>query len=56
MFAAIENLRVLTHFDHLYVGGGNSRRLDGDLPEDVTVVDNAAGLIGGAKLWQALGE
>ena len=56
VFAAIENLRVLTHFDHLYVGGGNSRRLDGDLPEDVTVVDNAAGLIGGAKLWQALGE
>lgn len=56
VFAAIENLRVLTHFDRLYVGGGNSRRLDGELPDDVTVVDNAAGLIGGAKLWQALGE
>jgi len=56
VFAAIENLRVLTHFDRLYVGGGNSRRLDGGLPDDVIVVDNAAGLIGGAKLWQALGE
>jgi polyphosphate glucokinase len=56
VFAAIENLRVLTHFDRLYIGGGNSRRLDGELPDDVTVVDNAAGLIGGARLWQALGE
>lgn len=53
---AIANLRVLTHFDHLYVGGGNARRLEGELPEDVTLVDNSAGLSGGARLWHALGE
>jgi len=48
---AIENLRVLVDFDHLYVGGGNARRLDCALPDDVTIVDNQAGLTGGARLW-----
>lgn len=56
VWKAIANLRVLTHFDRLYVGGGNARRLAGELPEDVTLVDNSAGLIGGARLWHALGE
>ncbi len=49
---AIENLRVLVHFDRLYVGGGNSSKLDGKLPDDVTIVDNSAGLSGGAFLWR----
>jgi len=48
---AIANLRTLTHFDHLYVGGGNSARLDCKLPADVTIVDNKAGLCGAAFLW-----
>jgi hypothetical protein len=37
-------------FDHLFVGGGNARHLR-DVPKDVTVVDNKAGLAGGAFLW-----
>jgi len=49
---AIANLRTLTHFDHLYVGGGNARKLAGELPVDVTIIDNAAGLAGGACLWR----
>jgi polyphosphate glucokinase len=49
---AIETFRALTFFDHCYLGGGNSARLDGDLPADVTVVDNSAGILGGIKLWQ----
>ena len=56
MWKAIANLRALTHFDRLYVGGGNARRLEGELPADVTLVDNSAGLSGGARLWHALGE
>lgn len=56
VWKAIANLRVLTHFDRLYVGGGNARRLEGELPADVTLVDNSAGLSGGARLWHALGE
>jgi polyphosphate glucokinase len=56
VWKAIANLRALTHFDRLYVGGGNARRLEGELPADVTRVDNRAGLSGGARLWHALGE
>jgi len=48
---AIENMRALVMFDHLFVGGGNARHLR-DVPKDVTVVDNKAGLAGGAFLWQ----
>ncbi len=50
---AITNLRALMFFDHLYVGGGNSRRLNRDaLDGDVTIVDNTAGILGGIKLWE----
>ena len=49
---AIDNMRDLTRFDHLYLGGGNSRRvLRRHLPDDVTVVDNTAGILGGYRLW-----
>lgn len=49
---AIKNLRELVHFDHLFIGGGNARKLDCELPADVTIVDNSAGLAGGAALWR----
>ena|ERR1700733_11535882 len=50
---AIANLRSLMVFDHLYIGGGNSRRVvRDDLPGDVTIVDNTAGILGGIKLWE----
>jgi polyphosphate glucokinase len=49
---AIEVLRALCFFDHCYVGGGNARRIDGAIAPDVTIVDNAAGLLGGIKLWE----
>ena len=51
MHKAIAVLRALTFFDHCYIGGGNSRRVtDLDAP-DMTIVDNAAGILGGVKLW-----
>jgi polyphosphate glucokinase len=48
---AVDNLRRMTHFDHLYIGGGNAKKLDCKLPPDVTIVDNSAGLSGGVRLW-----
>jgi polyphosphate glucokinase len=49
---AIVNMREMMFFDHLYIGGGNSRRLvKHHLPADVTVIDNTAGILGGIKLW-----
>jgi len=50
---AIENLRALTFYDHLFVGGGNARHVRAeDLGSDATVVDNVSGLLGGVRLWQ----
>jgi len=51
VFEAVESLRNLTNFDHLYIGGGNARLLDADLPKDVSIVSNTAGIIGGVRLW-----
>jgi polyphosphate glucokinase len=48
---AIDSLRNLTNFDHLYIGGGNARLLDLKLPRDVSLVSNTAGIIGGVRLW-----
>ena len=51
---AIANLRALMFFDHLYIGGGNSRRVTRHhLADDVTIVDNTAGILGGIKLWES---
>jgi len=45
-------LHILLHYDHLYIGGGNSRRLRIKLPRKTTLVSNIAGLEGGAALWR----
>src|SRR4029453_10644349 len=49
---AIRHLRTLTTFDHLYIGGGNARKVRLRLDPDVSLIDNEAGLRGGAALWQ----
>lgn len=49
---AIKNLRVLTNFDHLFIGGGNAKEIDFKLDDDVTVVDNSNGIKGGTWLWR----
>ena len=48
---SVKALRVLVNFDVLYIGGGNARHLDPDLPADVRLVDNDAGITGGVRLW-----
>jgi predicted TIM-barrel fold metal-dependent hydrolase len=47
----IEVLRTVVNFDHLYLGGGNAKKLTVELPPDVTVVPNSDGLTGGIRLW-----
>jgi polyphosphate glucokinase len=50
-------LANLLNFDHLFVGGGNSRYVTFDLPRTVTLVPNEAGIEGGGLLWRkVLGE
>ena len=49
---ATDTVRRLTHFDHLYVGGGNAKKLDFTPDPDVTIVSNEAGMKGGIALWR----
>jgi len=49
---AIDTLRALTHFDRLYIGGGNASRISFDLTPDIKIISNEAGLRGGACLWK----
>lgn len=49
---AIRKLRRLFSFQHLYLGGGNSRLVDLDLSDDVEIISNDAGLLGGIALWR----
>ena len=50
---AIGHIATLTSFDVLYIGGGNSRHVQGDLPDKVRIVSNEAGITGGIRLWDA---
>lgn len=49
---AIANMRRLTNFDHLYIGGGNAKKITFELGPDTSIVDNVAGLQGGPALWR----
>jgi len=48
---AIATIRALTSFDHLYLGGGNAKRITFEPDPDVTIVGNAAGIAGGVAAW-----
>ena len=49
----LDVLRMVVNFDHLYIGGGNAKAINFELPSDVTVVPNSDGLTGGIALWRA---
>jgi polyphosphate glucokinase len=48
---AVDILRQVVRFDHLYLGGGNAKDITFSLPADVTIVPNTDGLTGGVRLW-----
>lgn len=47
----VDGLRPVFRWDHLYVGGGNSKHLMVTLGNDVTIVPNVAGILGGVRVW-----
>jgi polyphosphate glucokinase len=51
----IEQLCAIFNYRVLYIGGGNAKAIDFPLPENVRLVENLAGLLGGVKLWQQPG-
>ncbi|MDT0166391.1 ROK family protein [Actinotalea sp. AC32] len=52
---ALEGLRPVFRWDRLYLGGGNGRRVSPTaleaLGDDVVVVPNSAGVVGGLRAW-----
>ena len=49
---AIDDLKIAFNYDRLYLGGGDSKFIRFEPPENVKVVGNEEGLLGGIKLWQ----
>ncbi len=52
---ALDCINTLVGYDTLYIGGGNAKQVDLELPANVRLVSNEAGITGGVRLWgQAL--
>ena len=49
---AIKSLYKLFNYRQLYIGGGNARLITIPIPDNVAIVSNDLGLIGGLALWR----
>lgn len=49
---AIEQTEHTFNWDHLYLGGGNAKLISSKLPENVSIISNVDGLLGGVALWK----
>ena len=49
---AIAELQKTFNYDRLYLGGGNSRLVSFKLPDNVKIISNEDGLLGGIALWR----
>jgi polyphosphate glucokinase len=48
----LDQVQPIFNPGHIYLGGGNAKKLTIKLPKNVTVTDNVAGLLGGIALWR----
>lgn len=44
-------LKTVFNYDHLYIGGGNSKKLNFKLEQNISIFSNRDGIKGGARLW-----
>lgn len=51
--SAIGFVTTLLNYDRLYLGGGNAPHIEFELPPNVSIVSNEAGITGGFRLWDA---
>jgi polyphosphate glucokinase len=49
---AIDQTEKLFNWDHLYLGGGNTKKIEFELGKNVKIVPNETGLLGGVALWR----
>ena len=49
---AIAQTAATFNWDKLYLGGGNTKRIEFKLPKNAEIVSNETGLLGGVALWK----
>lgn len=49
---AIASLEHLFNYDYLYIGGGEAKKVTLQLADNVKIVPNVSGLLGGIALWR----
>ena len=49
---AIATIEHLFNYDRLFIGGGNTKKIELTLPPNIEIVPNVAGLLGGIALWR----
>jgi polyphosphate glucokinase len=49
---AIEQTSATFNWDHLYLGGGNTKKIIFKLPKNVSITSNEDGILGGVMLWR----
>lgn len=47
----IKVLKTVFNYDTLYIGGGNSRKINFKLDKNIKIITNQDGIKGGARLW-----
>ena len=52
MKKVLDILKTVFNYDCLYIGGGNSGKLNFKLDENIKIITNKDGIKGGARLWQ----
>jgi polyphosphate glucokinase len=52
LLEGIKSTEALFNWDHLYIGGGNTKKIDFVPPKNVEIISNETGLLGGVYLWK----
>ena len=52
MKKVIEILKTVFNYDHLYISGGNAKKITFKMDDNISIVSNVDGIKGGARLWQ----
>lgn len=52
LLKAIATLSHAFNYDFLYLGGGNTKKIEVELPPNVKITPNITGLLGGIALWR----
>ncbi|MGL6341505.1 MAG: ROK family protein [Waterburya sp.] len=50
---AIATIEHLFNYNSLYIGGGETKNINFNLPKNAKIVPNVSGLLGGIKLWSS---